>query len=90
MINIKVHQHTKIFFLLILLLLLSYLAAFVYFNPFVSFIIALVFSFTKGALILIYFMHLKIHSLIIKLYAIAGILWLGIFLHFSMNDYFFR
>jgi cytochrome c oxidase subunit 4 len=52
--------------------------------------VALLISIAKATLILLFFMHLKRGSGVIRLYAFAGFFWLGILLVLAMNDYFTR
>lgn len=56
------------------------------FSPVVAMLIAT----TKAVLILLFFMHLRHGESFVRIVAVAGFLWLGILLTFTMADYLTR
>lgn len=52
--------------------------------------VALSIAFVKAVLIVLYFMHVKDSDKLIKLLAVAGLLWLGILLGLTANDFAFN
>jgi cytochrome c oxidase subunit 4 len=52
-----------------------------------SIVIALLIATAKGVLVLLYFMHLRFEKHITWIFAGAAILWLGIMIVLTMNDY---
>ena len=82
----------KIFLALLALLALTVSAAFVDFDRVLpghqwGLRIALLIAITKGALIALYFMHLKRDSKVTIAFAVAGVLWLAIFGALTIADY---
>lgn len=50
-------------------------------------IVAMVISLAKGALIILFFMHLRYSKPLLWVFAGAGFFWLGIMLILAMSDY---
>jgi cytochrome c oxidase subunit 4 len=74
---------------LLLLLALTIGLAYLNLGPFNS-IVAMAISFTKGALIVLFFMHLRYSKPEIWIFAGAGFFWLGIMLILALSDYLTR
>lgn len=49
--------------------------------------VALGIAVTKGALVVLFFMHVKYGTPLVKLYVVAAIVWLGILILIVMSDY---
>lgn len=52
--------------------------------------VALAIAIVKATLVILFFMHVKYSSNLVKIYAAAGFVWLFILLIFSLGDYFSR
>jgi cytochrome c oxidase subunit IV len=52
--------------------------------------LALAIALIKAALIVLFFMHVRYASPLVKLFAAGGFLWLAILLTFTMADYLTR
>jgi cytochrome c oxidase subunit 4 len=52
-----------------------------------GFAIALAIATSKAALIMLFFMHVRYSSPLIRLVAVAGLFWLGIMLGLTISDY---
>lgn len=74
---------------LLLLLALTIAAAYLNLGP-LNTIVAMTISLVKGALILLFFMHLRYSKPLMWLFAGAGFFWLGIMLFLAMTDYMSR
>lgn len=70
-------------------LALTIAAAYVNLGPFNT-IVAMLISAAKGALILLFFMHLRYSKPTLWIFAAAGFFWLGIMLVLTLNDYLTR
>ena len=53
-------------------------------------IVALLIAVCKASLVVLFFMHIKYNSSLIKLAAVAGIFWLAILITLTMSDYMTR
>jgi cytochrome c oxidase subunit 4 len=53
-------------------------------------VVALAIALTKAALVVLYFMHVKLASPLTRLFVIAGILWLAIMVSLTYSDYLTR
>ena len=53
-------------------------------------IVALLIAVCKASLVVLFFMHIKYNSSLIKLAAVAGIFWLAILMTLTMSDYMTR
>src|SRR5688500_12564821 len=58
--------------------------------PGLNIVIALLIAFAKGALVVLFFMHVKRASKLTWLFATAAFAWLAIMLALSFNDYLLR
>ncbi len=79
----------KNFGALIVLLLLTIGAAYLDLGP-LNFVLAMLISLTKTALIALFFMHIRWGGKMLHLAAGAGLLWLGILLALTLGDYISR
>jgi cytochrome c oxidase subunit IV len=52
--------------------------------------VALAIAFTKAALVMIYFMHLRHSTFLARVFAGAGLIWLLHFIIFTLSDYLTR
>lgn len=81
-------------YLLVYLSLLVLLAATVgaaffdagWLNP----VIALTIAATKAVLVILFFMHVRASSAIVRIFALLGFFWLGILIFLTMGDYLTR
>lgn len=78
--------YVTVYFLLLGLVVLTIGAAHVKMGAF-SFPVAMAIAGAKTVLIVSIFMHLKDELPLIRIFAYVGLLWLGIFFTFLMNDY---
>ncbi len=74
---------------LLALLGLTIVTAFVNLGP-LNTIAAMSISVAKGALIVLFFMHLRYSKPVMWIFAAAGFFWLGIMLILAMSDYLTR
>ncbi len=74
---------------LLVLLALTIGAAYVNLGPFNT-PVAMFISLAKGALIILFFMHLRYGKPILWIFAGAGCFWLGIMLVLALSDYLSR
>ena len=51
---------------------------------------ALTIAFTKATLIVLYFMHIRFSSKLVKTFAVAALFWLSILFALTLQDYFTR
>lgn len=70
-------------------LVLTIGAAYLNLGPFNT-VVAMLISLMKGALIALFFMHLRYSKPLMWLFASAGIFWLGIMLVLALGDYLTR
>ena len=75
--------------LLLVLLGLTVGVAFVNLGP-LNTVVAMSISVAKGALIVLFFMHLRYSKPVIWIFAAAGFFWLGIMLVLALSDYLTR
>lgn len=85
----SVKQYMQITAALLGLLLLTVGAAYIDLGP-LNTVVAMLISLTKGALILLFFMHLRHGSGLIRLAAFAGFFWLGILFVLALSDFLTR
>ena len=50
-------------------------------------LVALAIAFMKASLVILFFMHVRYSSHLTRVFVLAGILWLGILLFGTMNDF---
>lgn len=74
---------------LLAFLALTITAAYVDLGPFNT-IVAMAISLAKGALIVLFFMHMRYSKPILWVFLGAGFFWLGIMLVLAMSDYMSR
>lgn len=78
-----------IFLALMVLTALTVGAAFIDFGP-LNVTIAMAIAILKGCLVLWFFMHVRHGNPLLKIFAVAGFLWLIILVAFTLQDYFTR
>lgn len=78
--------YVVIFAALLVLTAVTVTAAFIDFGAFNT-IIAMAIAILKAVLVLVFFMHLKGSSSLLKLFVIGAFAWLAILLIFTLNDY---
>ncbi len=78
-----------VFGALIVLTLVTAGAAYLDFGP-LNVVIALAIAIAKAVLVMVFFMHLKQSSQLVRLFAGSGIFWLLILLTFTLSDYMSR
>jgi cytochrome c oxidase subunit IV len=89
------HRHESIatylivYGLLMLLLVVTVVAAFVDIGR-LAIVVALLIAAVKTALVVLYFMHVRLSSSLTKLFVVAGIFWLGILFALTFSDYLTR
>jgi cytochrome c oxidase subunit IV len=88
----KVHAHLTpvriywaIFFALIFFTLLTVGVSYVHLGP-LNLVVAIVIATAKAALVVLYFMHMKYEAKFNVLVFLASLLFMGIFLAYTMND----
>ena len=74
---------------LLVFLALTICSAYLNLGPFNT-IVAMAISVTKGALIVLFFMHMRYSKPVIWIFAGAGFFWLGIMLILALSDYLTR
>jgi|SRR5437016_2579848 len=74
---------------LLVLLALTWTMAYVDLGPF-NLIMALAIAITKALLIALFFMHIKGGSRVLRLAAVAGVMWLLILISLTLTDYISR
>ena len=80
----------QVFNALILLLVLTVVAAYLPFGPILGPVINLSIAVAKAVLILLFFMHLRDSDQIVATFAVAGFYWLLILVSLTLSDYFTR
>lgn len=85
MISTKVYF--TVFLALILLTLTTAGVAFVNLGGTWNVVLALTIAVAKAALVMLYFMHLRYSSHLTRLFAGAGIFWLGLLIVLTLTDY---
>ena len=78
-----------VFAALLVLLVLTVLAAEIE-NPVLNLVVALTIAFTKAVLIVLFFMHVRYNTFVIRAAVLSGFLWLLILFTFTMSDYLTR
>lgn len=78
-----------VFGALLLLTLITTGVAFINLGP-LNAPVALTVAMTKAALVMIYFMHLRHSTLLARVFAGAGVIWLLHFIIFTLSDYLTR
>jgi cytochrome c oxidase subunit 4 len=96
--GIPVPVYWKVFWALMVLLVVTLLAAAFHLPPvgsplgdgWLNLPVALIIAFAKVWLIVTYFMHLKISSTLVKVFAVSAFLWLIILFVLTLADYMSR
>lgn len=83
---VPVKTYLFVFFALLLLLALTIAAARIE-HGVLNLVVGLFIAAAKAALILMFFMHLRYNTAVIRMAAISGLLWLAILLTLAMSDY---
>ncbi len=76
----------KVFGILMILLIVTLAAAAIDLGP-LNLPIAMLIAIVKAGVVMAYFMHLKFNSALVRLFAFAGVAWLMILFHLTLNDY---
>ena len=85
----SVKQYGQVTAALLALLLLTVGAAYVDLGP-LNTVVAMSISLVKGALILLFFMHLRHGTGLVCIAALAGFFWLGILFVLAFSDFLTR
>ena len=85
----SVKQYAQITGGLLGLLLLTVGVAYIDLGP-MNTVVAMLISLVKGAFILLFFMHLRHGSGLVRLAALAGFFWLGILFVLAFSDFLTR
>jgi len=85
----SVKQYTQITGALLGLLLLTVGISYIDLGA-LNTVVAMLISLVKGALILLFFMHLRHGSGLIRIAAMAGVFWLGILFVLALSDFLTR
>jgi cytochrome c oxidase subunit 4 len=87
--NARTRNYLTVYVALMLLLLLtiaSSLIGFGGFQPLINFAIAA----AKAVLVVVFFMHLQQHGGLTRIFALGGLLWLGVLFGLTLSDYLTR
>ena len=87
--HVSVRTYLVIFAALMALLVVTVVAAFLPFGNF-GIVIALGIATVKAVLVILYFMHVKYASPLVKIFVIAGFVWFFIALGLTFSDYLTR
>jgi cytochrome c oxidase subunit IV len=83
---VPVSTYVAVFTALVVLTIATVLAAGQDFGPFNT-VVALGIAVTKATLVVLFFMHVKYGTSLVKLYVVAAIIWLGIMMVITLSDY---
>jgi cytochrome c oxidase subunit 4 len=83
---VPIRTYLIVYFLLMMLLLATIAASHIPTHGF-NLVIALTIAIIKAVLVVLFFMHLKGSRGLVWVVAVASLLWLGILLALTMNDY---
>jgi cytochrome c oxidase subunit 4 len=86
---VPVKTYVKVWAVLLVLLIATIGGSFINLGAF-NFPLAMLIAVTKAAFIVLVFMHIKGSARLLHVAAAAGVLWLGILLFLTMNDYLTR
>ena|SRR5438874_9993252 len=81
--------YARVFGVLMLLMILTCAIAALDLG-FLNTLIALTIAVTKATFIVLYFMHIKFSSKLVKTFAVAALFWLSILFVLTLQDYFTR
>lgn len=87
---VPVSTYNIIFFWLMVLLVLTLVAAMFDFPGALNIIVAVTIATIKAALVILYFMHVKYSSRLVQVFAGAALVWLIIMFALTLADYFTR
>lgn len=86
---VPIKIYLAVFVVLLAFTGLTIQVAFINLGP-LNTILALSIALFKGSLVVLYFMHVRYGSHLIKLFAVAGLVWLVILLALTVSDYLTR
>jgi cytochrome c oxidase subunit 4 len=82
----SIKTYFAVFIALLVLTVTTAVVAFVDLGPF-NIVVALTIAFIKAVLVILYFMHVKQSSNVVKVTVGAGFFWLAIMITYSLSDY---
>jgi cytochrome c oxidase subunit IV len=82
----SVKTYFAVFIALLVMTVTTAVVAFVDLGPF-NIVVALTIAFIKALLVILYFMHVKQSSNVVKVTVAAGFFWLAIMITYSLSDY---
>ena len=85
--HISKKTYWMVFAALMVLLFLTVFIAYMHIDPILGIVIAMLIAFIKAALVILYFMHVKINSRLTQLIVISGFAWLIILIGITLTDY---
>ena len=88
--HVSLQTYLVIFALLMVLLVVTVLAAFYVDIGAGNIVVALLIALVKAALVVLFFMHVKYASRLTKIFVSAAFLWLAILFAITFSDYFTR
>lgn len=92
--HIGVRTYTVVFIALMVLLVITVLAAQIPFAQHgvgrLGIVITFLIAAVKAVLVVVYFMHVRYSTRLTKVFVVAGLLWLGILFVLTLNDYLTR
>ncbi len=86
---VPIRTYVTIWLVLLFCTGLTYFVALIDLGPW-NIVLALMIAFFKMSLVILFFMHVKQESRLLKLFVAAGFVWLAILLTFFMTDYMTR
>lgn len=86
---VSVKTYALVFAALLALLALTVAAAQIEHGP-LNLIVGLSIALSKAVLIVLFFMHIRYGTFVVRMAAVAGVLWLAILLTLTMSDYLTR
>jgi cytochrome c oxidase subunit 4 len=86
---VSTKSYVTVYVILMGLLLLTVGAAFVNLGV-LNFPVSMAIAVVKGLLVLLIFMHVRYNEPLVRVFAAAAFLWLGILIVISLGDYFTR
>jgi len=84
--EVSVGTYLGVFLALMLLTGLTVWAAGQDFGP-MNTVVALAIAVTKATLVVLFFMHVKYGTSLVKLFVVAAVVWLGFLILITMSDY---
>jgi cytochrome c oxidase subunit 4 len=87
--TISLRTYFAVFFALLLLLAATIGVSYIDLGPF-NFAMAMTIATAKALLVVVYFMHLRFSRNLIRLFAAAGFVWMGVLIGGTLNDYYSR